>query len=239
DPKDYHDWGVYDQFLYRYILRKLQKAQKPQFIFVMTTNNHPPYELIEGYRSRIKALPGSLKKRLRCDTSLALKRFQDYGYALDSLGGFLSDLKASSLAPKTVVAVTADNNTVEGIMRYDNFLETSKKIPFYLYLPAPLRPARIDTTVPGSHKDLFPTLYRLTLSQTPYYGVGRDLLDPKRLHCGFNISGIILSPDGAFTNGSAATPLQKACQQYYRAAVAVSADIAQRVRKGEFGYNTP
>ncbi|NPA29663.1 MAG: sulfatase-like hydrolase/transferase, partial [Epsilonproteobacteria bacterium] len=30
DPKDYHDWGVYDQFLYRYILRKLQKAQKPQ-----------------------------------------------------------------------------------------------------------------------------------------------------------------------------------------------------------------
>jgi len=238
-PKDYHDWGVYDQFLYRYILHKLQRAEKPQFIFVMTTNNHPPYELIKGYRSRIKALPESLKNHLHCDTTLALKRFRDYGYALDSLGGFLSDLKASPLAQKTVIAVTADNNTVEGIMRYDNFLETSKKIPFYLYLPASLRPAQIDTTVPGSHKDLFATLYRLTLSQTPYYSVGRDLLDPKTLHCGFNISGIILSPDGAFENGKARTPLQKRCQEYYRAAVAVSADIAQRVRKGEFGYNTP
>ncbi|WP_419671678.1 hypothetical protein [Aliarcobacter butzleri] len=70
--------------------------------------------------------------------------------------------------------ITADNNTVEGIMKYDdNPTFTSKNIPIYFYLPKKLKDKLdIDTTVAGSQKDIFPTLYNLTLDSKNYISIG-------------------------------------------------------------------
>ncbi len=40
-----HDWGIYDEDLFEYALNELKTATKPQFILIMTTTNHPPYQL--------------------------------------------------------------------------------------------------------------------------------------------------------------------------------------------------
>lgn len=218
-----HDWGVYDKHTYDYVLEKLKKAEKPQFVFIMTTNNHPPYILSKSYKSKALELPGTLLNHLTGDITLAKQRLQDYQYALDMAGRFLDEIKASSLSEETVVAITADNNTIEGIMHYDDTLQESKQVPFYLYLPPHLRSEPFDRNVSASHNDLFPTLYGRTLSSVAYTALGRDLYDPDTLHCGYNEAGIIVSPEGAFRFGHAQTALQRRCETQYRAAMAVTA----------------
>ena len=50
-------------------------------------------------------------------------------------------------------------------------------VPFYLYVPKKLRAnKKPDTSVVGSHTDILPTLYNVSLSNTPYWATGTDLL---------------------------------------------------------------
>jgi phosphoglycerol transferase MdoB-like AlkP superfamily enzyme len=218
----YHDWGIYDKYTYDFVFEKLKNAKKPQFIFVLTTNNHPPYTISKEYRSKQLHFSKELNEHITGDKTLAKERFQDYQYALDMAGRFMDKIKSSSLASNTIVAITADNNTVEGIMHYDNYYDETKKIPFYLYLPKYLHVSDINTSVAGSHKDIFPTLYNLSLSNRAYISIGTDLRDNEALHCGFNDAGVIISNDGGFKTKKPETKLQKECDEYYRASLAVT-----------------
>ncbi|MDD2790472.1 MAG: LTA synthase family protein [Sulfurimonas sp.] len=223
-----HDWGVFDGYLYQYIEQKLQNATKPQFIYVLTTNNHPPYKIPQDYTSNRLEMSEDLKNHITGEPSLMELRFKDYAYAVDMAGEFLDNIKGSALAKNTVVAFTADNNTIEGNMRYDNYYTQTKRIPFYLYLPQYLKPKKaIDTLVPSSHKDIFPTLYNLTLSDADYTAIGTNLLDANVLHCGFNDAGVIMSQDGGFEEGKAMTPSEQRCQEYYKASLAVTEFLIQ------------
>jgi phosphoglycerol transferase MdoB-like AlkP superfamily enzyme len=218
----YHDWGIYDKYTYDFVFEKLKNAKKPQFIFVLTTNNHPPYTISKEYRSKQLHFSKELNEHITGDKTLAKERFQDYQYALDMAGRFMDKIKSSSLASNTIVAITADNNTVEGIMHYDSYYDETKKIPFYLYLPKYLHVSDINTSVAGSHKDIFPTLYNLSLSNRAYISIGTDLRDNEALHCGFNDAGVIISNDGGFKTKKPKTKLQKECDEYYRASLAVT-----------------
>ena len=224
EDKVSHDWGVYDKYLHEFVLQTLKEAKKPLLIVVMTTNNHPPYKLDAAYDSKELHFSDELKKHLVGDLDLDHQRFQDYQYALDMVGNFLESVKTSSLKDNTVVAITGDNNTVEGIMHYDDYYTQTKRIPFYIYLPSALRykVEGIDTKLAGSDKDIFPTLYNLTLSDATYTAIGTNLLDKERLHCGFNEAGVLIANDGGFKAGHPNTELQKECDRYYKASLAVT-----------------
>jgi phosphoglycerol transferase MdoB-like AlkP superfamily enzyme len=227
-----HDWGVFDEYLYEYVYQKLENATSPQFIFVLTTNNHPPYTIPKDYKSNRLEVSKDLKDHITGDIDLVKRRFKDYAYAVDSLGGFLDEVKASSLAQNSVIAVTADNNTVEGVMRYDNHLTQTKRIPFYIYIPDSLKPKEpIDTAVASSHKDIFPTLYNLTLYDKSYTAIGTNLLDNNILHCGFNDAGVIMAKNGAFKDSKATTDIEKQCQEYYKASLAVTEYLIKSHKK--------
>jgi phosphoglycerol transferase MdoB-like AlkP superfamily enzyme len=227
-----HDWGVFDEYLYEYVYNILKDATSPQFIFVLTTNNHPPYTIPKNYKSNRLEVSKDLKEHITGDMDLVKKRFKDYAYAVDSLGGFLDEVKGSSLAKNSVIAVTADNNTVEGVMRYDDYLTQSKKIPFYMYLPESIKPkVPIDTTTPSSHKDIFPTLYNLTLSDKSFTAIGTDLLNKNILHCGFNDDGVIMTKNGAFKDGKAINDEEKKCQEYYKASLAITEYLIKSNKK--------
>jgi len=218
-----HDWGVFDEYLYKYVYKMLESATTPQFIFILTTNNHPPYTIPKDYKSNSLEISQDLKDHISGDMDLVKRRFKDYSYAIDTLGGFLDDVKNSPLSKNSVIAVTADNNTVEGVMRYDNHFTQTKTIPFYIYLPKDLKPTKeIDTTLASSHKDIFPTLYNLTLYDREYTAIGTNLLDDETLHCGFNDAGVIMAKDGGFEFKKAITKEQLECEEYYRASLAVT-----------------
>ena len=218
-----HDWGVFDEHLYKYVYEKLLRATEPQFIFILTTNNHPPHIIPSDYKSNRLEIPKELKAEITGDMELTKKRFKDYAYALDMAGNFLDKVKSSKLASNSVVAITADNNTIEGIMHYKSYYTQTKRVPFYIYLPENLKPLKtIDTTLASSHKDIFPTLYNLTLYDKSYTAIGTNLLDSSHIHCGFNNGGVIVSKSGGFKYKKAVTKEQKECQEYYKASLAVT-----------------
>lgn len=222
-----HDWGVFDEHLYAYVLQKLQTATKPQFVCILTTNNHPPFTIPNDYMSNRLEISQTLREHITGDIEIVQRRFKDYAYALDKAGEFLENIKSSSLQDKTVVALTADNNTIEGVMRYEEHYTQTKKVPFYLYLPKRLLPKKIDTTVAGSHKDFFPTLYNLTLSRSEYISLGTDLLNEESFHCGFNDAGILIVQDGGFKKTDPMTQKQRHCAEYYDATLAVTEYLIQ------------
>jgi len=226
-----HDWGVFDQYTYNFVIKKLKEARKPQFIFVLTTNNHPPYTIPKTYDSKPLHYSPELDAHITGDKALAKERFKDYQYALDMAGRFMDTIKKDQLSDNTVVAITGDNNTVEGIMHYDDYYNETKKIPFYLYLPKAYRVNDINTSVAGSHKDIFPTLYNLTLSGQSYIGIGTDLRDRTALHCGFNDAGILMANDGGFKADKPQSTLQKECARYYKASLAVTEYLIQLQEK--------
>jgi phosphoglycerol transferase MdoB-like AlkP superfamily enzyme len=108
-----HDWGVFDQYAYDYVIKLLKEAKKPQFIFLLTTNNHPPFKTPEKYKHNSLVPPQDLKEKMIGDKELIQKRLLDYQYAVDMAGMFMDKVKNSKLKNNTVVAITADNNTIE------------------------------------------------------------------------------------------------------------------------------
>ena len=222
EKKSSHDWGVFDEYAYDYVTKILKEAKKPQFIFLLTTNNHPPFKIPSDYKSNSLVPSEELKQKMIGDKELIQKRLFDDQYAVDMAGRFMDGIKNSELKDKTVVAITADNNTIEGRIRYEDPIKTSKKIPFYLYAPRSIKNLHVETSTPSSHKDLFPTLYNQTLSDVSYISVGKNLFDTSLRHCGFNDSGIIVSKNGAFEATKATNNIQKECNKEYNAALAVS-----------------
>lgn len=217
-----HDWGVFDQYAYDYVLKTLKEAETPQFIFLLTTNNHPPFTTPKEYQANSLKCNDELESCMIGDHTLIQKRLFDYQYALDMAGRFMDDIKNGELAEKTVVAITADNNTIEGRIRYKDPVSMSKKIPFYLYAPASIKQKEINTQVAGSHKDLFATLYHQSLSDIEYISVGKNLFDKRLRHCGFNDGGIIISDGGAFEQHKTLNDIQLSCDKEHDAALAIS-----------------
>ena len=233
DGDYFHPWGIYDEYLYEHILDKLNKSNSKEMIVALSTNNHPPYNIPKDYEKKSLIFSDELKSHIIGDINLAKQRFTSYAYALDSVGNFLDEFKKSKAKDNTIVVITADNNTVEGIMKYDdNSIFTSKNIPIYFYLPNSLKDKiEIDTKLAGSQKDIFPTLYNLTLKDTKYISIGSDLFDSSLTHFGFNGSMIV-------NNGNEVRKLNGLKEQsdddlinYYKASLAVTEYLMNSYKK--------
>ncbi|MDX4012953.1 LTA synthase family protein, partial [Aliarcobacter skirrowii] len=220
----FHPWGIYDEYLYEHILNKLETSNKKEMILALSTNNHPPYNIPKDYETKIKGYSEDLKNHIIGDFDLAKQRFKSYAYALDSVGTFLDKFKQSKFKDNTIVVITADNNTVEGIMKYDeNPIFTSKNIPIYFYLPNKLKyKIEIDTNFAGSQKDIFPTLYNLTLKDTKYLSIGNNLFDKMIPHFGFNGSLIVNKENEVIKLNNLKETSEDELVNYYKASLAVT-----------------
>lgn len=229
----FHPWGIYDEYLYEHILNKLEKSNEKEMILALSTNNHPPYDIPKDYETKIKGYSEDLKNHIIGDFDLAKQRFKSYGYALDSVGTFLDKFKKSKFKDNTIVVITADNNTIEGIMKYDdNPIFTSKNIPIYFYLPKELKDRlEIDTSVAGSQKDIFPTLYNLTLKDTKYLSIGNNLFDKIYPHFGFNGSMIVNHGNELRKLNSLKEKSEDELVNYYKASLAVTEYLIRNFKK--------
>jgi phosphoglycerol transferase MdoB-like AlkP superfamily enzyme len=199
-----HDWGVYDRYVFEYASMILREAQQPQFLFILTTSNHPPYTVPSDYQAPPLEFSETLNQKLIGNLQLNQDRLRAYQYANDQLGLFLNQMSKNSLDQRTIVAATGDHSFY--IRAYDN-LELMEKwsVPLYLQIPEAYRPHPLKPLSMGSHIDLFPTLYQLALSEASYLSVGQDLLDPNYEPWSFHTpsssslneqAGVILSPKG-------------------------------------------
>lgn len=201
-----HDWGIYDEDLFKYISIKLKEnTGKNKLYVVMTTTNHPPFELPPKYD--VKAIMPEVNiikypEHTRIiDANLAQERFKTYRYSTDALAGFIDDVKGSELKKSTIVAATGDHSSwLVNFTSDERF--TKDTVPFYLYLPDSLRKIhRLDKAIFensfGGHMDIWPTLYNLSLHDLDYDTFGTDMFIKKDLTFSLNNSRLIASPTAA------------------------------------------
>lgn len=171
------EWGLYDGYLFDHVMDKLKNAKRPQFILVLSTSNHPPFEVPNNFKAPGPLeIPAELKNRITREEDLFLERFKAFQYSNTVLANFISEVKESELSQNTVVSFTGDHN-FWGFMSYGNEERYSKfKVPFYIYAPEDIRPKSYNKAKFGSHEDIFPTLYHLTLSDTEFVAFGDNLL---------------------------------------------------------------
>ena len=231
------DWGVFDEYLFDFIEDKLSRATTPQFMVIMTTTNHPPYAIPASYQAKPLEIPAALEARLTADRELVEARFKAYQYANEKAGLMLDHIKNGPLRENTVVAITGDHNFGNMISFKTEEYMKFRGVPFYIYLPDALRPKTYDSSVFGSHKDIFPTLYPLTLSDTKYVAIGQDMFDHSKAHYAFNASGLCASKAGSVLyenpvkyfgwDGTLLVPVQNNSQtknalEYYKATMSVT-----------------
>lgn len=205
-------WGVYDEYLFDYVFDELsQKDNKPKFFFVQTTTNHTPFELPSDYKPYKIAINDTLKERLLVAEELAVKNLNAYQYANNSFGNFLDKIKNSELGKNTIVVMTGDHNNLM-LFDFDEAHQLQQRgVPLYMYIPEKYKPqAAVNTLRFASHKDIFPTIFNLSLSQARYFSIGNNLLDTTKKnentrYFGMNIGSFTSFSENAAVNYSSST----------------------------------
>jgi phosphoglycerol transferase MdoB-like AlkP superfamily enzyme len=187
-----NEWGSYDEFLFARIFDLLKRSDgQPQFIFGLTITNHTPYSLPDTYAPYPICIPDDLKSKLSAGEKHAQMHFSTYQYANDCLGRFISAIMNSPLGENTVIAASGDHSA-RRVFNYPeaNILQKSA-VPLILYIPGKYRRGTEtpDTSRFASHKDVFPTLYHLALSDAAYVKSGINLFDKEALAGNFALLG--------------------------------------------------
>ncbi len=198
------DWGVFDEHLFDFTFQELQKNQqkkekKPQFYFLLTTTNHTPFTQPSNYKKLPINFSDSLKQNFMSDLSLAEGSFGSYQYASDCLGKFLTKIKSSNLAQNTIIVAVGDHNNLIVFPYKNEDLMRKRSVAMMMYVPEKYQQnssnnsnnsnKNQDSTNSinninkkftkrfGSHKDIFPTIFNLSLSKAKFISLGNNLFD--------------------------------------------------------------
>lgn len=181
--KEMTDWGLPDEYAYRLAEQLLKEAKQPLFISILTVTNHPPYVVPSHYVPRPVAVTDGVRRHAEEGQIDQLNILRTYQYAADAFGRFVADIKGSPLGTHTLIAASGDHQMRRVKAYYPAEQMLDRAVPFYLYVPKAILkriPWRFEATRPGSHKDIFPTLYAFSLSDMPYQALGgRNLLAPQ------------------------------------------------------------
>lgn len=195
------DWGVYDEYSFEYVLKILKNnTKKPQFIYFMTISNHTPFYLPENYKGQEINVPQSVQKQYRTSKEIAFKNFTAFQYANNCLANFISQIRNSKLGENTIIVATGDHNTLQVFDFYDaNYLQ-KLSVPLIIYIPQKYLPQnKIDSNTFASHKDIFPTIFNISLSNAKYVNAGINLFDTTKAKNNFafnSTSKIVMNKNG-------------------------------------------
>lgn len=169
-------WGVWDSYVFKYINQRLaaQPKNKPLFVFVLTSTNHPPYDLPTDYHR----VPRDMAQwRGETNSETLLLNLDSYHYATDLLGGFVQQVQQGPLAANTIVAATGDHNVRSfGVYADASRRHLMRQVPFLIW--GQNLACGPQQALPASHRDMFNTLLPLVGVNGPYINAGRDLLRP-------------------------------------------------------------
>jgi len=175
-------WGVHDGYLFDYIQATLKESKAPKFIFGLTISNHTPFEVPAYYQKQKITMSEEMKKKIRVDEQTAYANFYSHQYAASELARFIKEIRNSPLGENTIIVASGDHN-IRQVFEYtpeEGFLKRS--VPILMYIPEKYKPAFFDANVLASHKDIFPTIFNLALSDAAYFYTGDDLFDPAVEH---------------------------------------------------------
>jgi phosphoglycerol transferase MdoB-like AlkP superfamily enzyme len=166
-------WGVWDDYVFKYLKKRMaQPSDKPLFVFVLSSTNHPPYDLPPEYK-RVPRDMSLWKGETSADTLLL--NLDTYHYAADLLGGFVQDMQTGPHKSDTIIAATGDHNVRSfGVYAENSRRYLIRQVPFVIWGEGLQCGDQLDK--PASHRDMFNTLFPLAGIEGPYINAGRNLL---------------------------------------------------------------
>ncbi len=181
-----NEWGVDDRYLFDFILKNLDD-ETPSFNFILTTSNHPPYDLdLEALGYPLKALPPQLKAT-KADT---LRVLGHLWYADREAGRFVKE--AEKRLSRPLFAITGDHTArLRILFPGDNVVEQTA-VPFILYGPEVLPGSGVTMDTAGAHQDIPATLIELATEPGFRYATfGENLLNKSHPSYGYGWQFII------------------------------------------------
>jgi phosphoglycerol transferase MdoB-like AlkP superfamily enzyme len=189
-------WGMHGEVLSQRAFDLLINSNgKPYLVFGMTISYHTPYDIPANYIGFPISIPEWARKRMKFNDEVVLKGLRAYQYANSCLGDFIKQIINSPLGANTIIVATGDHNIQQNFEypQADLFMQYS--VPLLIYIPPKYRPKNpINTKRFASHKDVFPTLYSLSLSNARYPNFGNNLCDPNSA-CDFGLYRYSIAAD--------------------------------------------
>ncbi len=169
-----NEWGVYDEYLFDYLLHRLIEPGDPKFIFALTTSNHIPYDIPPSHTlQNVSSLPYS--KAISSDTATFNKNLELFYYSANQLGLFMDSLRHSELGQNTIVVVTGDHSIRHHMTFSKEQLHKNYAVPLIFYVPDAYKKNQPVGDKWVSHRDINNTICELALSDAIYHGMGADL----------------------------------------------------------------
>jgi phosphoglycerol transferase MdoB-like AlkP superfamily enzyme len=190
-----NEWGVDDEYLFDFVLKSADD-DRPSFNLILTTTNHPPYDIdVRAKGFKLREIPDELKAALAADIDFI--ELGHYWYADRSIENFA--LRVEKELKRPLVVITGDHAWRRGkeiIKRPDLYEKTA--VPLVFYGRDVLDGITLPPEATGSHIDIDTTLIELAAPQGfQYHALGKNILDPdpRRLGIGGNV---IIGPNFIF-----------------------------------------
>ena len=234
-------WGVWDDYVFKYLkTRMAQPSDKPLFVFVLTSTNHPPYDLPPEYK-RVPRDMALWKGETSADTLLL--NLDTYHYAADLLGGFVQDIQQGPHKADTLIAATGDHNVRSfGIYADPKRRYLIRQVPFVIWGEGLQCGNQLEQ--PASHRDMFNTLFPLAGIEGPYINAGRNLLksvpeaaDPMNAPRAMFFTGEARNAQGMWQLGNPASFVCTAAKPSANCAFNAKDDQQERARYGLLDWN--
>jgi phosphoglycerol transferase MdoB-like AlkP superfamily enzyme len=182
-----NEWGVNDEYLFEFVLKSVDD-DRPSFNIILTTTNHPPYDIdVRAKGFKLREIPDALKSALAADINYI--ELGHYWYADQCIKNFALSVEKKLKLP--LVVVTGDHAWRREIIKQPDLYEKTA-VPLVFYGREVLDGITLPPEVTGSHLDIDTTLIELAAPQGfPYHALGKNLLGPDQSPLGFGDNAVI------------------------------------------------
>ncbi|PAF52861.1 LTA synthase family protein [Helicobacter sp. 13S00477-4] len=189
-------WGVYDNVLFDYIIDNTSKANHPTFNMIMTTSNHPPYDVsLNSFDVPLKEIRAFIDEHFPKNKRFLEANENILGHIWwydKQITHFIRE--AARRFPKSLFIITGDHfDNMYPLANRNNRIV--KSIPLIVYSPI-LQPKQLSNV--GSHIDIASTIVELVSPKGfRYSSFGKPLFsnnhslkfENKRYALGFYVVG--------------------------------------------------
>lgn len=178
-PPYENSWGAYDHLLFLFVRDRILLNNEPKtFNMIMTTSNHPPYDVpLQSFGAPMEEIEEFLKQHPEIIQKSITKQILGHIWYQDKMiAKFVEDMSARF--PDSIFVITGDHYDREYPLAGAN-MRISNSVPLIIYAPK-LNPVFISGV--GSHIDITPTLVELIAPNGyKYVSFGAPLLSNKMM----------------------------------------------------------
>ena len=188
-----NEWGVNDDYLFEFVLKTVND-DRPSFNMILTTTNHPPYDIdVRAKGFKLREIPAGLKNVLAADINFI--ELGHYWFADRCIEDFALNVEKKLKLP--LVVITGDHAWRKKIIKRPDLYEKSA-VPLVFCGRDVLDGVALPPEVSGSHLDVGATLVELAAPRGfPYHALGKNLSNPDQRPLGIG-GNVIIGPNFIF-----------------------------------------